>query len=125
MRYMQWKFGPVWQPCRGQSKTGSTQSFDAHPLPPSEVLPELLELLVPKMLPSGNTKPPDDDDEEEDEEVDDVEVSSCSEASSPVVVVPPSSPGAHALQPPLVLTPPDEPDKPDEPPPAPAPPELL
>jgi hypothetical protein len=55
---MQWKLGPVWQPCSGQSKTGSIQSFELHPLaPPSPVAPpELLPLLLlpPNRPPSGS-----------------------------------------------------------------------
>jgi hypothetical protein len=52
---MQWKLGPVWQPCSGQSNTGSIQSFWLQPLPPSPVLPELLPLLLPPNRPPSGS----------------------------------------------------------------------
>jgi hypothetical protein len=52
---MQWKLGPVWQPCSRQSKTGSTQSFWLQPLPLSPVVPELLPLLLPPNRPPSGS----------------------------------------------------------------------
>jgi hypothetical protein len=89
------------QPCRGQSKTGSTHSFIEQAL--ASALPLEPELLPPKMFPSGRVNPPDEDEEDDDDD-DDVPVSSCNEASSPGGV-PLSSPGggAHVLHPPLLV----------------------
>jgi hypothetical protein len=125
---MQWKLGPVMQPWSRQSNTGSTQSFDAQPLPPSPVVvPELepkpkppsgrvivnpLLLALPPLLLPPLLLPP----------VEEVVASSPAEASSEGGL-PASSPGgSQGLHPPLLVEPDPLPEPLLEPPPE---PELL
>ena len=87
-----------------QSKTGSMQILFCpwQGDPPSDAPPdELLEVEKPESgkLNGGNMSPLSG------VCVGGVDVSSCNEASSPGVVGPPSSPGAHALHPPLLVPP--------------------
>jgi hypothetical protein len=130
---MQWKLGPVWQPCSGQSKTGSIQSFELHPLaPPSPVAPPEL-LLPPNRPPSGSVIGGNEMPllepvaplllpltpllEEEGAEPSSPVGPEEEDGAGPVVA---SSPLLQELQPPLVV-----PEPPLDPPPDPPPPELL